>query len=161
MRSSARSLIATAAATKTCVFANALESCRRATRFYCCGQVGSQEYSEFSNSTLLISSAPGIGTNRQLGISRNSEYRKIPLTEYFPFRAVTPNNCFNGTVPTMSAPDSLSVDFLIPFGDEEWPGLRVSFRHGQLVATHRRQLFRAHQEGSNSPSHPRSNRSSR
>jgi hypothetical protein len=27
----------------------------------------------------------------------------------------------------MSAPDSLSIDFLIPFGDEEWPGLRVSF----------------------------------
>src|ERR1700757_219736 len=75
MHSSARSLIATATATKTCVFANALESCRRATPFYCCGQVGCQEYSEFSNSTLLISSAPGIGTNRQLGISRNSEYQ--------------------------------------------------------------------------------------
>jgi ParB family transcriptional regulator, chromosome partitioning protein len=35
------------------------------------------------------------------------------------------------------------------------------FRHGQLVATHRRQLFRPHQEGPNSPSHPRSYRSSR
>jgi len=76
-RSSARSLIATAAAPKTCVFANALESRRRATRFYCCGQVGCQEYSEFSNSTLLISSAPGIGTNRRLRIFRNSEYRKF------------------------------------------------------------------------------------
>jgi hypothetical protein len=27
----------------------------------------------------------------------------------------------------MSAQNSLSIDFLIPFGDEEWPGLRVSF----------------------------------
>src|ERR1700745_120001 len=80
MPSSARSLIATAAATKTRVFANALESCRRATRFYCCGQVGCQEYSECSNSTVLISSAPGIGTNRQLGIFRNSEYRRFGLT---------------------------------------------------------------------------------
>ena len=77
MRSSVRFLIATAATTKTCVFANALESRRRATRFYCCGQVGGQEYSEFSSSTLLISSAPGNGTNRQLGIFRNSEYRKF------------------------------------------------------------------------------------
>src|SRR4029077_12293691 len=84
MRSTARSLIATAAATKTCVFANALESRRRAARFYCSVQVGCQEYSEFSNSTLLISSAPGIGTNRQLGIFRNSEYQ--PKTSVKEFR---------------------------------------------------------------------------
>jgi hypothetical protein len=35
------------------------------------------------------------------------------------------------------------------------------FRHGQLVATHRRQLFRPHQEGPNSSSCPRSYRNSR
>src|SRR6266481_10223963 len=86
MRSSARSLIATVATTKTCVFANALESRRRATRFYCCGQVGGQEYSEFSNSTLLISSAPGIGTDPQLGIFRNSEYQ--PKTSVKEFHVV-------------------------------------------------------------------------
>jgi hypothetical protein len=34
-------------------------------------------------------------------------------------------------------------------------------RHGRLVATNRRQLFRPHQEGPNSPSYPRSNRRSR
>jgi hypothetical protein len=27
----------------------------------------------------------------------------------------------------MTDPNALSVDFLIPFSDEEWPGLRVSF----------------------------------
>src|SRR6266481_2390584 len=89
MRSSARSLIATVATTKMCVFANALESRRRATRFYCCGQVGGQEYSELSNSTLLISSAPGIGTNRQLGIFRNSEYRVILYAKDDPLRRLT------------------------------------------------------------------------
>jgi hypothetical protein len=50
---------------------------RTAIHFCFCRQVDWQEYSEFSNSALLISSAPGSGTNRQLGIFRNSEYRKI------------------------------------------------------------------------------------
>jgi hypothetical protein len=47
-----------------------------AERFYFWCQIGWQEYSELSNSALLISSAPGIGTNRQLGISgtRNIVY---------------------------------------------------------------------------------------
>ena len=49
---------------------DALESCGRAIRFYCCGQVGSQEYSELTNPARLISSTPGIGRNRQLGIFR-------------------------------------------------------------------------------------------
>jgi hypothetical protein len=56
----------------------------------------------------------------------NDPWERLSVLK-FSFRAVTPSNCFNGTVPTMSAQDSLSVDFLIPFGDEEWPGLRVSF----------------------------------
>jgi Tn3 transposase DDE domain len=55
---------------------DALDSRRAVIHFYFCCQVGWQEYSEFSNSVLFISSTPGIGTNRQLGIFRNSEYRK-------------------------------------------------------------------------------------
>ena len=47
--------------------------------FYFCWQVDWQEYSEFSNSALLISSAPGSGTNRELRIFRNSEYRQYSV----------------------------------------------------------------------------------
>jgi hypothetical protein len=48
---------------------------RRTTIHFCiCRQAHWQEYSEFSNSALLSSSAPGSGMNRQLGIFRNSEY---------------------------------------------------------------------------------------
>src|SRR5262249_56843743 len=83
MRSSARSSIATAATTKTCIFANALQPRRRATRFYCRGQVGGQEYSEFSNSNAFDFIGSGNryeSTTRnipELGISTG-----IPLTEY-------------------------------------------------------------------------------
>jgi len=38
-------------------------------------KLAGQEYSELTNSARLISSAPGIGTNRQLGIFRNSVAR--------------------------------------------------------------------------------------
>jgi ParB family chromosome partitioning protein len=38
---------------------------------------------------------------------------------------------------------------------------RIVSRHGQLVASHRCELFRAHQKGPNFPSYPRSYRSSR
>jgi hypothetical protein len=40
-------------------------------------KLAGRNYSEFSNSTLLISSAPGINLNRLLGILRNSEYGVI------------------------------------------------------------------------------------
>ena len=91
MRSSARSLIATAAATKTCVFANALEILPK------------------SNTLLLLrpSWMPGIFRVQQLHaldfIGSGKRYESttrnipelgisdsIPLTEYFPFRARTP-----------------------------------------------------------------------
>jgi hypothetical protein len=56
---------------------DALQFSGRAIHFYNGGQVGRQEYSELSNSALLALSASAIGRNRQLGIFRNSEYRKV------------------------------------------------------------------------------------
>ena len=91
MRSSARSLIATAAATKTCVFANALEILPK------------------SNTLLLLrpSWMPGIFRVQQLrpldficsgeqdepttrNIPELGILESIPLTEYCPFRERTP-----------------------------------------------------------------------
>ena len=64
---------------------DAIDSSRTVIHFYLCCQGGWQEYSEFSNSALLISSALEIGTNRQLGIFRNSEYPpKIPSPQLQP-----------------------------------------------------------------------------
>ena len=50
----------------------------RPTIHFCfCHQVDRQEYSEFRKSALLSLSALAIGKNGQLGIFRNSEYRKV------------------------------------------------------------------------------------
>ena len=68
---------------------DALKFERRAIDFCNGGQVGWQEYSEFSNSALLVLSAchrqgPTTRNIPELGISES-----IPLTEYRPFRART------------------------------------------------------------------------
>ena len=92
MRSSAPSLIATATATKTCVFANALESCRRAIRFLLLGPSwlpGIFRVQQLHALDFIGSGNPYGSRTRnipELGISES-----IPLTEYFPFRARTPS----------------------------------------------------------------------
>jgi hypothetical protein len=70
-------LSATAPSAKTRFFFAGISNLAKSIHFDRGGKVGCQEYSELSNSSLLILSAPAICRNRQLGIFRNSEYRKF------------------------------------------------------------------------------------
>jgi hypothetical protein len=66
-------------------------------------QVDGAKYSEPSRSTLLNSSAPNVDGDRQLGIFRNSEYRKYSVNGILTFRLFSSPTVLNLMTPKSPA----------------------------------------------------------
>jgi hypothetical protein len=91
-------------------------------------QVDGAKYSEPSRSTLLNSSAPNVDGDRQLGIFRNSEYRKYSVNGILTFRLFSSPTVLNLMTPEISRSPSPNVWGCRPRTHKPgWPAARGNF----------------------------------